>query len=107
MPKKKLTGWEAEAEDGQGQAVAAVDAYNQADNKPIGPEAAARLHADLRPGVRRVEAEIFQNEATEDKAAEVLVAAIELAALPKSQRALKKMRRVAREYAKARGFKVL
>lgn len=81
--------------DGQSLAVLVVAAHEA----PIGPERAAALHAELAPIARRD----AKTEIIEDAAAEVLAAALEYAAAPRSAPRLRRLRSVASKYGTLRG----
>ncbi len=102
---RSAPGWEAELEDGQGLAVLAVAAHDAAAGQPIGPERAARLHEELSPAAAAAARRSAHEEIVENAAADVLAAALELAAAPRSAPRQRALRSAALKYGTLRGVR--
>jgi hypothetical protein len=98
---KAAPGYEAELQDGQGLAALAVAAHDA--EQPIGAAGAKRLHRDLSPAVMAEARRRSHEEITENAAAEVLAAALEYGAAPRSAPRLRRLRSAASKYATLRG----
>jgi hypothetical protein len=93
---KAEPGYEAELEDGQGLAALAVAAHDA--ETPIGAAGARRLHDEVAPAARAEARRNAHEEIIENAAADVLAAALEYAAAPRSAPRLRRLRTAAFKY---------